>query len=465
MLFNSYVFVFAFLPVVLALWHVLRNLPWLRLAMLTAASYVFYGYWDWRFTILMFASTVVDYVAGGKIHVSESPIGRKTWLIVSIASNLSLLGFFKYAGFMVSSANGFRALIDGGAFPVPDIVLPIGISFYTFQSMSYSIDIYRRSARPADSFLHFCAYVSLFPQLVAGPIVRYTDLEAQLRDIPRRVPVESLAMGLQFFVFGLAKKLLIADVIASRINPLFADAGSLDLVGAWTAMLGYTMQIYFDFSGYSDMAVGLGLLLGFRMPQNFDSPYKSRSISEFWRRWHMTLSFWLRDYLYISLGGSRKGRGLTLVFLATTMFLGGLWHGAAWTFVVWGLYHGFLLVIYHLWKEHRPRPLPDGVAWAVTFLSVVVGWVFFRASSFGDALHLMRAMVGLEGASVAQIQGAMGTLAITAAASAIAFYAPNTFEVGPRLKPVHGVVPSVPTCVRQSTPGSLLLRTSRARLA
>ncbi len=443
MLFNSYVFVFVFLPVVLALWHVLRNVPWLRLAMLTAASYLFYGYWDWRFTILMFVSTVVDYVAGGRIDASATPMGRKVWLVVSIASNLGLLGFFKYAGFMVSSVNGFRALIDGGAFPVPDIVLPIGISFYTFQSMSYSIDIYRRSARPADSFLHFCAYVSLFPQLVAGPIVRYTELEAQLRDIPRRVPVESLAMGLQFFVFGLAKKLLIADVIASRINPLFADAGSLDLAGAWTAMLGYTMQIYFDFSGYSDMAVGLGLLLGFRMPQNFDSPYKSRSISEFWRRWHMTLSFWLRDYLYISLGGSRKGRGLTLVFLATTMFLGGLWHGAAWTFVVWGLYHGFLLVIYHLWKEHRPRPLPDGVAWAVTFLSVVVGWVFFRASSFGDALHLMRAMVGLEGASVAQIQGAMGTLAITAVASAIAFYAPNTFEVGPRLKPVHGVVAGV----------------------
>jgi alginate O-acetyltransferase complex protein AlgI len=440
MLFNSHIFLFGFLPVVLLLWHALRRMTRVRLAMLTVASYIFYGYWDWRFTILMLASTLIDYVSGDRIAAIPDFRTRRLWLLLSIVTNLGLLGFFKYSGFLVETLNSIgTSLLEMQRVDVPSILLPIGISFYTFQSMSYSIDIFRGRAAPASSFMHFAAYVSLFPQLVAGPIVRYTELEEQLRELPVDVPSESLAMGFQFFVLGLAKKLLIADVMAARIDPLLLHANSLEFVGSWVSILGYTVQIYFDFSGYSDMAVGLGLLLGLRLPQNFDSPYKSRNISEFWRRWHMTLSFWLRDYLYISMGGSRRGPLLTLVFLSVTMFLGGLWHGAAWTFVVWGLYHGVLLVVFHLWRQGGIYTLPDMVAWPVTMLAVIVGWVFFRAASFGDAWHLLRAMAGGYGASLGVLQDSWVILVVIAVGGAIALIAPNTFEIGPRFRTRHAV--------------------------
>ncbi|MCA9216231.1 MAG: MBOAT family protein, partial [Planctomycetales bacterium] len=296
MLFNSYVFVLFFLPLVLCLWWSKRIGLGARLAMLTGASYAFYGWWDWRFVSLLMFSTVIDFYVGHRLAAATLPSRRTMWLCVSMFANLGLLTYFKYAGFLAGSANAVAEWLRlGGRLPVAEIVLPVGISFYTFQTMSYSIDIFRRQAKPADSLMHFAAYVSLFPQLIAGPIVRYSDLEQQLRDISDTIDWEAFARGILFFVVGMAQKILLADTVAKCIDPMFADYTALQFVGVWFCMLGYTVQLYFDFAGYSNMAVGLGLMLGFQLPQNFDSPYKSRNISEFWRRWHMTLSFWLRD--------------------------------------------------------------------------------------------------------------------------------------------------------------------------
>ena len=438
MLFNSLVFLVVFLPVVLFFWYSRRFGVRLRLIALTVASYVFYGYWDWRFTSLMLLSTIVDYIAGQRIDDAQTQRSRRTWLIVSLATNLGLLAFFKYTGFFASSMNDISAWLGGGQLLPPlSIVLPVGISFYTFQSMSYSIDIFRNEAKPAQSFWHFAAYVSMFPQLIAGPIVRYSELDRQLREVETQPTSLQIATGLQFFVLGLAKKMLIADPVAAEVAPLWADTSQLDLLGGWLATLGYTVQIYFDFSGYSDMAVGLGMFLGFQLPQNFDSPYKSRSISEFWRRWHMTLSFWLRDYLYISLGGSRHGQLKTLRNLVITMFLGGLWHGAAWTFVFWGLLHGTYLVVNQLWRKYAPFRLPWPVAWAITMLAVMVGWVFFEAKTFTMATDVLYAMVA--GGFSSPVAYAKPMLFV-ALGMGIALFAKNTWQIRFAPTPLRAVV-------------------------
>ena len=427
MLFNSIEFLAVFLPVVLFVWYRRRLGVQARLIALTSASYLFYGYWDWRFTSLMLVSTVVDYVAGRKIHEASDDSAKRVWLIVSLGTNLALLGFFKYANFFTNTLNEIAAWASEPALLPPlAIVLPVGISFYTFQSMSYSIDIYRGKAEPTSSFWHFAAYVSMFPQLVAGPIVRYSEIEAQLREVEKPVAATDIALGLQFFVLGLSKKLLLADPIATRVDPLWADPASLDALGAWLATMGYTLQIYFDFSGYSDMAVGLGLFLGFRLPQNFDSPYKSVSIADFWRRWHMTLSFWLRDYLYISLGGNRGGRSKRLRNLVITMFLGGLWHGAAWTFVFWGLLHGLYLVVHQLWQSASEWRVPKGAAQVLTLAAVMVSWVFFRAPTFGVAADMFASLVaGLPTDPASYVVLAL----IEVVALVIALAARNTWEI------------------------------------
>jgi len=398
MLFNSYIFVLLFLPVVLMLWWSTRIDTRTRLCMLVAASYCFYGWWDFRFVGLLVLSTLVDYYAGLQLVRATTLYGKRLALLVSMSANLGLLGYFKYSGFLARSVNAVTdACALGQVLPVWDIVLPVGISFYTFQTMSYTIDLYRGIAQPAVSLLHFSAYVSMFPQLVAGPIVRYSDIEDQLRTVPAQPNWPQMAHGVYFFAAGLGQKLLLADVISRWIDPLLADHQSLQCLGSWFAMLGYTCQLYFDFAGYSNMAVGLGLLLGFQFPQNFDSPYRAENIASFWRRWHITLSTWLRDYLFLPLGGSRGSRWLTLRNLMIVMLLGGLWHGAGWTFIVWGLYHGTLLVLHRLAQATGWRPWPRGLAVAVTFLSVVVGWVFFRATDMTMAVSLLSAMSGLRG--------------------------------------------------------------------
>jgi alginate O-acetyltransferase complex protein AlgI len=402
MLFNSYVFLFLFLPIVLLAWWVPRNLQ-LRLALLVLASYVFYAGWDYRFCSLMLLTTVMDYVAAGRIARSGTPRERKGWLVAALVFNLGLLAYFKYAGFFARSVNDVAHAMGLGAIaPTLSIVLPLGISFYTFESMSYTIDVYRRIARPAKSFLHYMLFISIFPKLIAGPIIRYTDVEDQYANLRERVDPVLMWRGVVFFAIGMVKKVLIADQIAAHAAPLMG-AVHPGIAESWAIVGSYTLQIYFDFSGYSDMAVGLGYMLGFRFPQNFNRPYIARNISEFWDRWHITFSRWLRDYLFIPLGGSRAGALRTLRNLFIVMFLGGLWHGANWTFVAWGAYHGTLLGIYHSSRMLRKRgvlrvpEMPDRVALVVTLLAVIFGWALFLSPNFAAAWALVSGMVGAHG--------------------------------------------------------------------
>ncbi|MGH7509167.1 MAG: MBOAT family O-acyltransferase [Gemmatimonadales bacterium] len=432
MLFNSYGFVLVFLPLVLLGWWGLKGRG-LRLTFLTLASYLFYAWWDFRFVPLMVLSTSADYLAGWAIASTRSAPRRTTMLVLLLVFNLGILGLFKYYDFFVGSLQGLGRLLGyNPEWPLLQVALPVGISFYTFNSISYTIDVYRGKLAPARSWLEFSAFVAMFPHLVAGPIVRYADMAEQFGRLPRCTDAAKWVVGLWMLGLGMAKKVLVADVVArGLVDPLWGQASQLDAAEAWLAALGYTVQIYFDFSGYSDMAVGLALLLGFHFPQNFDSPYQATSIADFWRRWHMSLSFWLRDYLYIPLGGSRGTRFLVGRNLLLTMSLGGLWHGAAWTFVAWGLYHGALLAG-HSWLRGRglvPRSRPLAVA--VTFLSVVIGWVFFRARSVGEALAMLATMIGLrhpEGGFLHLIASPWAVVA-TGSALALCFWARNTWEL------------------------------------
>ncbi len=432
MLFNSYTFVLIFLPLALLGWWGLRARAH-RLLFLTLMSYLFYAWWDFRFVPLMILSTSADYAAGRAIALARSPSRRTTLLILLLIFNLGILAVFKYYDFFVGSLEGLGRLLGyQPEWPLLQVLLPVGISFYTFNSISYTIDVYRGKLAPARSFLEFSAFVAMFPHLVAGPIVRYADMAKQFERLRARPRPADWVTGLWMFAIGMAKKVLLADVVArGLVDPLWSQSKMLDTGEAWLAALGYTVQIYFDFSGYSDMAVGLALLLGFRFPQNFDSPYQSASIAEFWRRWHMSLSSWLRDYLYIPLGGSRgtalrAGRNLLL-----TMFLGGLWRGAASTFVVWGLYHGALLAGSSYLARLGWVPRSRHLAVAATFFSVVVGWVLFRARSVSEALAVLGSMSGLrsgEGGPIYSVESPW-TVALAGCALAICFCAPNTWQL------------------------------------
>jgi alginate O-acetyltransferase complex protein AlgI len=397
MLFNSYEFLFLLLPLTLLGYYLLVPASW-RLGFLTVISYIFYGWWDYRFCALMFLTTVINYYAALGISRANTPSGKRGWLLVSVVSGLCLLGFFKYYGLFARSTNGIASWIHGGpvqVLPEWQLILPIGISFYTFHSMSYAIDVYRGVVKPVHRFINFACFVSLFSQLVAGPILRYRDLAQQL--VARTHTLEKAATGIAFFTLGFAKKVILADGVAPLAQHVF-DGSHGGLFQSWAGVLAYTMQIYFDFSGYSDMAVGLGYLFGFQILQNFNSPYKSVSITDFWRRWHISLSTWLRDYLYVSLGGNRGGPARTYFNLFLTMLLGGLWHGAEWTFVVWGAYHGLLLV---LERSSPGRNLlsraPVFLQRLATFIAVMIGWVFFRCHTLSDAAAMFGGMLGRHG--------------------------------------------------------------------
>ena len=433
MLFNSYVFCLVFLPLVLIVWWLLPSKN-TRLAFLTLASYVFYGWWDVRFVPLMILSTSADYIAGKMIHKTEDQRRRTLILIALLTINLGILAVFKYWDFIATNLNAAAHLAGHRPFvALFHLVLPVGISFYTFNSISYTIDIYRRRVEPARNFLEFATFVALFPHLVAGPIVRYSDLHEQFERVHRRLHTGEASVGVWFFVLGMAKKVIIADHIAAAfVQPLFVAPAALKAFGAWLAALAYTLQIYFDFSGYSDMAVGLALLLGFHFPQNFNSPYKALNISDFWRRWHMSLSFWLRDYLFIPLGGSRGTKLQTARNLLITMFLGGLWHGASWTFVIWGLFHGAGLAGHAIFKNAGLTVRRRWLATAITFLFVIIGWVLFRTDSIQSAGHVFAAMAGLRGVeSVAAIRVlAMNkAMLLMLVGTALVFAAPNTWEL------------------------------------
>ena len=446
MLFNSYIFVCVFLPLILVIWWHPALTVRRRLGFLTLASYSFYGWWDYRFVSLLILSTILDFHVARRLHATSDRPTRVRWLSVSMVTNLGLLAFFKYSGFFAVSVNAVGDWLRmGGTIPVPEIVLPVGISFYTFQTMSYSIDIFRRKAEPTESIWHFAAYVSLFPQLIAGPIVRYGEIDDQLRNIETTINWERFAQGIIFFVVGMIQKVLLADTIAGKINPMFHDYDQLQFFAAWFAMLGYACQLYFDFAGYSNMAVGLGRMLGFEFPQNFASPYKSANIAEFWRRWHMTLSFWLRDYLFVPLGGSQKGRLLTLRNLVIVMFLGGLWHGAGWTFVIWGLYHGGLLVGHSVLRSTGQFTAPRVIRIVITFLLVVIGWTIFRSTDMAMCVDLLASMLGIHGCEVHLIEavGGWSSAVILATLLAIVFFSPNIWQVKLKANPSYAVALSL----------------------
>ena len=391
MLFNSIEFLFLFLPVTYLVFWMLQTAR-ARYVWLTITGYVFYGYWNPWFTLLMLFSTLVSYLAGLGFLRWHDPRHRKLCLVVPITVDLLLLGFFKYANFGMDTVRQLTGWLGQPVeLPHLNVILPIGISFYTFHTISYIVDSYRGVIKPTRNFFEFSAYVSLFSQLVAGPIVRFRQIEQDLENLGGADRTRWLGRGISFFVIGMVEKVVVADTLAAFVDPALANYQALSTGGTWLAMLGYTFQLYFDFSGYSTMAVGLGYMFGLRIPQNFNSPYKALDPSDFWRRWHISLSTCMRDYLYISFGGNRGTTFQTYRNLMLTMLIGGLWHGAAWTFVFWGGYHGVLLCLHRANEVHWAK-LPAWFRQLAMFLAAVVGWVFFRAHDFGMALHILEAM-------------------------------------------------------------------------
>jgi alginate O-acetyltransferase complex protein AlgI len=432
MLFNSLSFLFLFLPLTyLVFWRLhSRNA---RYRWLTITGYVFYGAWNYKFCALMAFSTLVSYLAGRGMLAWEDPRHRRLCLIIPITIDLLLLGFFKYAGFAMTSFNQLTAALHLPVHATPiEVVLPIGISFYTFHTISYIVDSYRGVIKPTRNFFEFSCYVSLFSQLVAGPIVRFRQIEADLETIDRSDARAGLDQGWSFFTIGLAQKVLIADSIAAVIDPALGRYQELSTVGAWLCMLGYAYQLYFDFAGYSNMAIGLGRLFGVRIPFNFNSPYKALDPSDFWRRWHISLSSCLRDYLYIPLGGNRSPGWKVHRNLLLTMLIGGLWHGASWTFVLWGAYHGLLLMAYRASSKSWDQ-LPRPVRAAGTFVAVVVGWVLFRSTSVEMAGVLLGRMFRWHAGGVPL--AFQGLCAMLLVAGAVAHLAPNTSELEHEWRP------------------------------
>jgi D-alanyl-lipoteichoic acid acyltransferase DltB (MBOAT superfamily) len=421
MLFNSFAFILGFLPLALGGYWLLANTGTARLWFLLAASLAFYSYWDWRFTPLLVGSIVVNWLAAGLYFAWR----RRGVLVAAIVVDLLCLGVFKYLGFfdaIVADAAGWQMRL-------PLLALPLGISFFTFHHIIYLADLLRGTA-PRYRFRDYALYIALFPQILAGPLVRHREIVPQFAPAPGRSGWDvRLAQGIGFFVIGLAKKLLFADPLAGHADPVFASAasGAISIGEAWTAALAFPLQIYFDFSGYSDMAIGLALLFGFVLPYNFEAPYGATSLRDFWRRWHMTLSRFLRDYLYIPMGGNRHGLPRQVWALMATFLLGGLWHGAGWTFVVWGGLHGAGLAAGVAWRRWLP-PLPQPVGWLALMLFLIVTWVFFRAPSLHAAGNVLAAMAGW--GTSAPVAG-LRTIAL---AAAVALIGPNSQEFVARLE-------------------------------
>lgn len=396
MVFSSPIFLFLFLPIVLLAVGVVRRE--LRNSVLLVASLIFYAWGEGELVILMLLSITMNFIFGMWVGAAGTDKSARRALAVSVVFNLGLLGAYKYANFAVDQVNWALGMIGAEPIELAPVHLPIGISFFTFQAMSYVIDVYRKETVPQRNIVNLALYISLFPQLIAGPIVRYHDVAKQL--VHRVMSVDRFASGVQRFVMGLAKKVLIANTMAVAADGIFAiPAGELTAPLAWLGIVSYTLQIYFDFSGYSDMAIGLGRMFGFEFLENFNYPYISRSIREFWRRWHISLSTWFRDYLYIPLGGNRVSSGRVYVNLVIVFFLTGLWHGASWSFVIWGLFHGFFLVIERLGFERIIRRLWAPVGHAYAMLVFVVGWVFFRADDLPYAFSYLKAMFGMSAGS------------------------------------------------------------------
>lgn len=390
MVFSSITFLVYFLPLFFLLYQLCPKAY--KNAVLLVGSILFYVWGAPRFVFVILLTTAVDFFLVGKMHVSENEKHRKLWLYAAIVSNLGLLFYFKYCNFFIETVNSSLGFFGAENIALLQVVLPIGISFYTFESLTYSIDVYRRVHAPLKNFWDYQLYIIFFPKLIAGPIVRYHEIAGQIEN--RDTNYDRVLQGFMRFVIGLAKKVLIANTMALYANDAFGmPIAQVNSSVAWIGMLSYTFQIYFDFSGYSDMALGLAAMFGFVLPENFDAPYSSKSITEFWRRWHMSLGRWMRNYLYIPLGGNRnQNNSRTYLNLFVVFFASGLWHGAGWTFVVWGLYHGFFLVLERAFLSRLLEKIPTAIRVVYSFLVVAIGWLFFRAEDFSQALIMLKAL-------------------------------------------------------------------------
>lgn len=408
--FNSYEFIFAFLPLTVIIYFLLNRRGWTTAGKvwLAGISLFFYGCFSVRYVPLLLGSILVNYLLARSLSRENLAPGKsRAILIIGLAFNIGVLGYFKYANFLVNNLNYFLSRDIG----LLQIALPVAISFFTFVQIAYLVDIYRGETRPKGP-LDYLLFVSFFPYLLSGPIVRHNELIGQYDDPALKTPdYRNMAGGIFLFSLGLFKKLVIADTLAVWANFGFDTASSLTLLEGWVTSLSYTLQLYFDFSGYTDMALGAALLFNIKLPINFNSPYKAVSIQDFWRRWHISLSRFLRDYIYIPLGGSRAGDFKLYRNLLLTFLIGGLWHGAAWTFVFWGFLHGMALVIQRAWRKLNLR-LPGVLAWLITFNFVNLAWVFFRAHSWADAIKVLKAMLGLNGVTLPEsLTGILGFLA------------------------------------------------------
>ncbi|MEW6760140.1 MAG: MBOAT family protein [Pseudomonadota bacterium] len=397
MLFNSFTFIFLFFPITAFGYFILaRKSHAFAAAWLALASLVFYGWWSLSYIPLLLGSIIFNYWMGQRINAAHNT-SRKSWLTVAVAADLALLGYYKYSDFFISGINQLAST----DFPALNIILPIGISFFTFTQIAYLVDTYHRKVNESNP-IHYLLFITYFPHLIAGPVLHHAEMMPQFaRKSSYQFSSRNLAVGVSFFAIGLAKKVVIADNLAPHAAFLFDQSDMFSLLVAWGGVLAYAFQLYFDFSGYSDMAIGISLVFGIRLPLNFNSPYKSANIIEFWRCWHMTLSRFLRDYLYVPLGGNRKGPVRRYVNLMLTMVLGGLWHGAGLNFVIWGGLHGFYLIVNHAWNRIALElRFPQGSrVWtvfsvALTFASVCFAWVFFRATDSAKAVTIVQGMLG-----------------------------------------------------------------------
>ena len=399
MLFNSYEFIFIFLPVTFFIYFYLnsKRLTEVAKGFLVFSSLFFYSYWEIKYLPLILGSMLVNYLIGTTLSRYDNEdlnktFSKKSILIFGIVSNVALLGYFKYADFFIENFN----LFAGSNIELLHLLLPLAISFFTFQQIAYLVDSYRNETKEYD-FLNYALFVTFFPQLIAGPIVHHKEMMPQFANIRNKVKnYRNIALGIFIFSMGLFKKVVIADTFAVWANAGVDVAPTLNFFEAWATSLSYTFQLYFDFSGYTDMAIGIALLFNIKLPINFNSPYKALDIQDFWRRWHITLSRFLRDYIYIPLGGNRKGPSRTYVNLMATFIISGFWHGAGWTFIFWGFLHGAALAIHRLWQNIGFK-LPTVIAWFITFNFVNIAWVFFRAKEWDDAIKVLSGMSGLTG--------------------------------------------------------------------
>ena len=459
MVFSSLTFIFVFLPVFLAIYYGAPQR--LKNPVALMGSYFFYAWGEPRFVLILLASSLIDYHLGRRLALPASGSDqRRMVLALSLILNVGCLAFFKYANFAVDQANNLLAFSGSPPWTWETVALPIGISFFTFQKISYMVDVYRGTVGPARSFVNYALYVALFPQLIAGPIIRYHDVARQIETRLHNLTIFS--EGVWRFSLGLGKKVLIANPMGQVADLAFSGGdGVLALPLAWLGILAYSFQIYFDFAGYSDMAIGLGRMMGFRFLENFNRPYISRSITEFWRRWHISLSNWMREYLYIPLGGNRKSRGHTYANLWIVFLISGLWHGAAWNFIFWGAYHGFFLTLERTPLLAWRKRLPGLPAALLTFLIVTVGWVFFRAETLPQALAYLGRMVDLSaldpGPLILEWREVLTprTLLVFLAAGLISFFP----EIGGRQQwfPSLRQVPGLALGFRYTTAGVLLI--------